>query len=208
MQPAPGVACTAVFPQHFLPNLLVFVAGQSAAWYFLRTGRWGVGIAATAALWIIADWVFVAKFVLGAAGADLQLPFASLQITGAATVLLLAWGLWRRRWSAAARHRTELFGKGIACYLSGDHASAQSLFRSLVQANPWDCAAWVALGNVMRRLGQPRRARRCYRRALALDTRRQYSDLVEHQMAQMRPPVAAPVVSPVAATVSAHAPTA
>ncbi|HEX5053460.1 MAG TPA: hypothetical protein VFZ65_16905 [Planctomycetota bacterium] len=170
-----------VFADHFLPNLLLFVAGQAAAWYYLRTGRFLIGASATAALWLLADWFVLAKFVFGTDPADLLLPLWSLQIVALGTVAALALARWRRRWSRTARQRPALFQAGVAQYLRADYEAASATLRRLVRADPWDAAAWIALGNVFSRQVQPRRARACYRRAAAVDTARAYGDLLEQQ---------------------------
>lgn len=169
-----------------LPNLLLFATGQAAAWYYLRTGRWWVGVAASAALWVLADWLFLAKYAFAATGTDLMVPLVALQAVAAGIVLVLAWALWRRRWSATARQRPQIFGDGVAAYLRGDHAAARQTLRRLVRTDPWDTAAWVALGNVELRDGNPARAKRCYRRAVGVDTKALYGDLIAHQLQSMQ----------------------
>ncbi|MEO6597177.1 MAG: tetratricopeptide repeat protein [Planctomycetota bacterium] len=183
-----------MFADLFLPNLLLFAAGQSAAWYYLRTGRFFVGASATAALWLLADWFVLAKFVFGASPADQQLPLWLLQVVAVGTVAALVFGLWRRKWSAVARQRPALFQAGIEQYLLSDYGAAKATLRRLVRTDPWDAAAWIALGNVFARLTRPARARTCYRRALAVDMKRAYADLVAQQtgLLQSRRATAAP----------------
>jgi tetratricopeptide (TPR) repeat protein len=171
-----------VFAEQLWPNLVLFAAGQAAAWYYLHTGRTRIGTAATVALWLLADWFLVAKYVFRATGPDLLLPLISLQLVAAATFVALLFAQWRRRRSRTARQRAQLFAAGIAAYLRGAHAEAEATFGRLVRNDPWDTAAWTALGNVMVRTAQPKRARRCYRRALGVDTRKQYAELVRHQL--------------------------
>lgn len=170
-----------MFAALFLPNLLAFVIGQSAAWYYLRTGRFWTGFTTTVLLWVLLDWWLVARYVLAVEAVELRLPAAALQALALATAAALAFGLWRRRWSKTARARTEHFGAGLRAFLRSDYGDAQATFTRLVRTDPWDAAAWIALGDVLARSGQPGKAQRCYRRAHAVDTRQGYADLIRQR---------------------------
>lgn len=170
-----------MFADQFLPNLSVFVLGQAAAWYYLRTGRFWIGAVSTAALWVLADLLLVARFIIGVSTQELALPLFLLQGVAVGTLAALLLALWRRRWSATARARPQLFAAAMTQYLRCDHVAAASTFRRLTRADPWDVAAWTALGNVLARSAQPQRARRCYRRAAQVDTRGRFADFLQHQ---------------------------
>jgi len=176
-----------VFADQFLPNLSVFVLGQAAAWYYLRTGRFWIGAVSTAALWVLADLLLVARFVIGVSSQDLALPLFLLQGVALGTLAALLLALWRRRWSATARARPQLFAAAMAQYLRCDHVAAAATFRRLTRADPWDVAAWTALGNVLARSSQPQRARRCYRRAAQVDTGRRFADFLQQQQRRLLP---------------------
>ncbi|MBX3463397.1 MAG: tetratricopeptide repeat protein [Planctomycetes bacterium] len=172
-----------MFAEQAWPNLLLFAAGQVAAWIYLRSGRIGIGLAATAALWVLADWFLLARFAFRVGVGASSWPLAGMQAVALATVatLLLAW--WRRTSSPAARARLPRFRAAQAAYLRGDLDGAGAAFRRLVRTDPWDAAAWIALANVLARQGRARPARRCLVHARRLDTRRQYGDLIRHQLA-------------------------
>lgn len=172
-----------MFADHLWPNLALFAAGQAAAWYYLHTGRTRVGAAATVALWVLLDWFLVAKYVYRLDGGELQLPLGLLQATALGTAFALAFALWRRRWSRAARERALRFAAAMASYLRGDLDAARATLRGLVRTDPWDAAAWVAFGDVLARAGDRKAARRCYRRALGVDTQKVYGEFVRHQQA-------------------------
>jgi cytochrome c-type biogenesis protein CcmH/NrfG len=165
------------------PNLALFAAGQAASWVYMHTGRRWIGITATVLLWVLGDWYLVAKHVYEVEGVPLMLPLLALQVVAVLTVAALLIGQWRRRWSGTARQRTALFTTAIAAYLQGNLAASSATLRRLVRNDPWDAAAWVAFGNVMLRAGKVRRARRCYRRALGVDTGEAFVDFVRHQLA-------------------------
>lgn len=167
-----------MFAAAFLPNLLCFVTGQAAAWYYLHTGRFWVGLASTVALWVLFDVWLVARFVFAVEATDLQWTALALQAVAWVTVGALAFGLWRRRWSATARARTSHFGQGMTQFLRNDYAAARATFVRLVRTDPWDVAAWIALGDVFDRTGESRRAQRCYRRAGSVDTQGAFTDLL------------------------------
>jgi tetratricopeptide (TPR) repeat protein len=170
-----------VFAELFLPNLLAFACGQGAAWYYLRTGRFWLGVIATVALWSLLDWWMVARYVFLADEVALRLPATLLQATALVVSAVLAFGLWRRRWSAVARARREHFEAGLTQYLRSDYAMARATFVRLVRTDPWDAAAWIALGDVCGRTGHAGRAQRCYRRAGAVDTQKEYADLLQQR---------------------------
>ncbi len=169
-----------MFAASLLLNLLAFLVGQGAALFYLRSGRTGLGLAGVVATWLLLDAWLVARFVYAASPEELRLLAASLQLVSALIVGALAFALWRRRWSAAAGQRTERFAVGMAQYLRGDYPAARATFTRLVRTDPWDTAAWIALGDVLGHSGQGKRARGCYRRARAVDTQRAFSDVLQH----------------------------
>ncbi|HEX6812980.1 MAG TPA: hypothetical protein VF384_15250 [Planctomycetota bacterium] len=170
----------------FLPNFAMFVVGQAAAWFYLRTGRFWIGALSTAALWVLADVVVVARFAFGASAEDLALPLSLLQAVALGTVAALLFAQWRRRWSDTARARPRLFAAAMEQYLRSDHVAAAATYRRLTRADPWDVAAWTGLGNALARSAQPKRARRCYLRAAGVDTRRRFADFLEQQKRLLR----------------------
>ena len=177
----PTVACAAPPVDAFLPNLLVFVLGQAVAWFHLRSGRWVVGALLSAILWVLADWVLVAKNAFAATGAQQLVPLVAMQAIAIGASLWLGFRQWLRRRSATARQRSQLFTEGLAAYLRGDLERASAIFRRLVRVDPWDAAAWIAAGNVERRHGRPKRAGRCWWRGLGVDRQRAFADHVAHQ---------------------------
>ncbi len=170
-----------------LPNLVLFLLGQGAACFHLRTGRRWVGLSVSGALWVLIDWYCVARLVFAATGAAVVVPLAAMQAIAVLAPAWLAIRLVRRRWSATARQRHVLFGAALAAYLRGDLAAARSTFRRIVRSDPWDCAAWVALGNVERSAGDMRRAARAYWRGRGVDIRSEFADLIAHQRSRSAP---------------------
>ena len=171
--------------ESFLPNLVLFACGQVAACIYLRTGRFGLGACSTASLWVLADWALVSKLVYGETGPRFLLPLFGMQAVAIATIAALAFGRWRARWSATSRQRATLFAAGLTSYLRNDLDAAETTFRRLVRADPWDAAAWVTLGNVLRGKGRPAAAHRCYRRARCVDRARVYTDFIALQQQRL-----------------------
>lgn len=159
-------------------DLLLFLAGQGAAAYCLRTGRPWLGFVGTAALWVALDAWLVTHFVLVEHIAIAQGSLWAMRGVAAALASWLAFALWRRRWSAAARQRGARFAQGTAQFLRDDLSAAEGTFRRLVGVDPWDAMAWIWLGDVRRAAGDDRRARRCYRRAASVDRARACADLL------------------------------
>lgn len=168
--------------ESFLPNLALFVAGQAAAWFYLRTGRLWLGGVAMATMWIAADWALVARYVFDDVGGQFRVALLVMQVAVILMLIAVAFAQWRRRWSKTARNRGRLFGQGMERYLRGAHDESRQIFVRLVRSDPWDAAAWLALGNVLHRLRQPAAARRCYRRCLRVDVNAEYGDLAKVQL--------------------------
>lgn len=172
----------------FLVNLLLFAAGQIAAWHYLRTGRLMVGFGATLLLWCLLDAWLVARYAYRLDGPPWSWLLVGFQATAVATLAMLVFGLWRRRWSPTARARGRWFGTGIEQYLRGDLTAAMGTFRRLLRSDPWDAAAWLALGNVLRSQGRLRQARACYRSAQRVDRMGAYKDHARLQLARAGDP--------------------
>jgi hypothetical protein len=169
-----------VFAASLLLNLFAFLVGQIAALSYLRSGRTWLGLTGIVASWLLLDGWLVARFIYAASPDELRLLAASLQLVSALLVGSLAWALWRRRWSTAAGKRTERFAVGMAQYLRSEYPAARATFTGLVRTDPWDTAAWIALGDVLAHSGQGKRARGCYRRARAVDVQRAFSDVLQY----------------------------
>lgn len=177
-----------MFPETLLPNLVVLLGGLSASWCYLRTGRFWIGAGTMGLLLALADWALVARAVYAIEGATFRVPLHGMQGVAVATAAALLWGRWRRRWSAAAQQRPARFAAALQGYLRGELEVAERAFRDLVRTDPWDAAAWAALGNVARARGRLRRARACWRRARAVDRHGEYADFLALQEARVAVP--------------------
>ncbi len=171
----------------FLPNLIAFACGQTAAWHYLRTGRSWVGSLLTLGVWSLLDGWLLARYVFAAEPATLRALAIGLQGFAAASVVWLAVALWRRRWSAAARARPERFRAALDALLRGDWSLARAGYRGLVRTDPWDAAAWVGLGDALARAGDGKGAKRCYQRAAGVDVGKQFADLLQLRLGVRRP---------------------
>ncbi|HLQ39001.1 MAG TPA: tetratricopeptide repeat protein [Planctomycetota bacterium] len=171
-----------MFPQSFVPNLLLFAAGQCAAWGWLRTGMVLRGVLAMVAVWVAADWALLAHFAYGQDGAQFLVPLGAMQVVGIVEpCAFFGRRLWRR--ITPRRHqRSELLRRGFQQYLSDDLAAAAVVFRRLRRTDPWDTAATVALANVLLAQGQRRRAMAAYRRARAIDRDGEHRDFIACQL--------------------------
>lgn len=168
-----------MFAAAFLPNLLAFLLGQAVAWRYLRTGRTWVGGLLTLGVWSLLDAWLLARYVFAADPAILRALAGGLQVLAVAAAARLAFVLWRRRWSAAAKSRPERFRAAMAAYLRGEWQQATSDYRGLVRVDPWDAGAWLGLGDALERSGDGKGAQRCYRRAASVDVGKQYADLLQ-----------------------------
>lgn len=170
----------------FLPNLIAFACGQTAAWHYLRTGRSWVGSLLTLGVWSLLDAWLLARYVFAAEPAVLRALAFGLQGLAFAAVAWLLFALWRRRWSAAARARPERYRLALDAFLRGEWAAAQAGYRALVRTDPWDAAAWMGLGDTLARAGDGKAATRCYRRAAGVDVGRHFADLLQLRLGVRR----------------------
>jgi hypothetical protein len=167
-----------VFPDLFLPNLLVFALGQAAAIVYMRSGLVRPGVVLLLALLLTADAALLARFAYGHRDAWFFLPLAAMQ---ALALLGAGWLLFagaRRRWSRTSRQKSTLFDQAFVAYLKNDLPAAARQLTVLRRADPWDPVVAIGLANVLRLQGKQRQAKGLYRRARSLDRRGEYSDLV------------------------------
>lgn len=179
-----------MFPDLFLPNLLVFAIGQVAALVHLRTGRVRLGIALMVLLWGSADWALLARFLHGHTDVWYRGALLLLQGVALGSGAALAFALWRRRWSATAKQSEALFAAAFTGYLRDELPAAARLLRRLCRNDPWDVGSLVLLGNVQRAQGDPKRALASYRRAHSLDRHGQYRAFLSEQMRLLAAPAA------------------
>lgn len=177
-------------------NVLVFAVGQAFAWLYLRGGRFWLGAGATLLLWASADWWLVGRYLLGASPGEQVVPLLILQVTAIATSAAYLWARLRRRQGRASRGQRHR--EAIQRMLAGEHGEAVTMFRQLVWSDGWDAAAWIGLGDALRRMGERPKARRCYARAGAVDLDRAFADLLSHRaqlLLRPAPPKKSAIVS-------------
>ena len=177
-----------MFPDLFWPSAALSALGVATAVFCLRSGMVVRGLLLLTVLAVAADVALVARYVYSDRGAWFSLSLWTLQLAAAASAAWLLAALVRRRWSADARRREELFAAGFQHYLRDELAAARGLFRRLLRANPWDVAAMVALANVTWREGRAGRARILLRRARRLDRTHSYAAFIGEQLRRMEGP--------------------
>lgn len=173
-----------MFLDALLPNLVVFAAGQAAAFGWLRTGFMARGVLVMVLIWCLADWALLARFVFDDAPGTSALALALMQLV---CIAESAWFLVvraRRRFGATRPRREELFAGALAHYLQGETGPCGKILRRLVRFDPWDLSSRVLLALAEAAAGRHARARRMLRRAKALDVERRLSDLIEEKLEQ------------------------
>jgi hypothetical protein len=175
-----------VFPDQFLPSALLAAAGVATALYLLRSGMVRRGLLLLATVAVAADVAVVARFVFGERATWFLGGLWTLQLASLGAAVWLVLALLRRRWSADARRRRELFAAAFQHYLRDEFGPARSLLRRILRADPWDVAASIALADVRWRQGQPVRALRLLRRARRLDRPMAYADFAAEQVRRIR----------------------
>ncbi|MEC8251779.1 MAG: hypothetical protein VX044_01100 [Planctomycetota bacterium] len=162
-------------------HLLVFAVGQLFAWRYAQTGRFWLGAGVTIVLWAAADWWLVSRYLLAVEASRQAPPLLLLQVAAVTTSCAYLWALMRR-WRGA-RGRGDGHRSAVAALLRGDREDAVKGYRKLVWSDCWDAIAWLGLGDALRRGGATGKARRCYRRAGAVDVAQRHQDLVAHRLA-------------------------
>lgn len=171
-----------MLPDCFLCNAAICAAGFATAIWWLRTGMLVRGVALLVAMAVTVDVALVARFVFADRGGWFQGGLMSMQVAALGSVAALGVALARRRWSADARRRAELFAAGLQHYLRDELKAARNLFLRLRRADPWDVAATVALANVHWREGRAARARTLLQIAARLDRRGEFRDFIGEQL--------------------------
>ena len=162
-------------------HLLVFAMGQLFAWRYAQTGRFWLGAGVTIVLWAAADWWLVSRYLLAVEASRQVPPLLLLQVVAVTTSCAYLWALVRR-WRGA-RGRSDGHRSAVTALLRGDREGALKSYRKLVWSDSWDAIAWLGLGDALRRGGATGKARRCYRRAGAVDVAQRHQDLVAHRLA-------------------------
>lgn len=171
-----------MFPDAFLPNLVIFLVAQVAAWGYLRTGLIRRGVFLMVSTWILADAALLARFAYEEVGASYRIPLSLMQLHALLEAFLLASGQLRRRFTKTARQRPGLFQRAFVHYLRDELDEAAAIFTRLRRNDPWDLQSTLALANVMACGRRKRRAIALYRQARGLDRHQQYRDFIGHQL--------------------------
>lgn len=174
-----------MFLDVLLPNLLIFAAGLTAAFGWLRTGFVRRGVLVMVAIWTLADWALITRFVFGEPAGSFPWALLLLQL------VCIGEGAWflmsrlRRRYGKLRPQRRALFGEALQHYLRDELGPAEALSRRLLRHDPWDVASTILLANVRAKQGLPGPSRRLLARARALDQRGEYRDLVHEQLRRL-----------------------
>lgn len=171
-----------MFPDSFLPNLLIFVMAQVAAWGYLRTGLIRRGAILMVSTWVLADAALLARFAYEEDGPPFRIPLYLMQTHALLETFLFAFGQLRRRFTRTARRRRELFRSAFVHYLRDELDEATGILIRLRRNDPWDLQSTLALANVMASRRRHRRAIGLYRQARGLDRHQQYRDFIGHQL--------------------------
>ncbi len=175
-----------MFQGEFLPNLIVFLIGQAAAWGYLRTGLVPRGLVSLIGGWVLADAALVARFAYDQEGAVFVASLAGMQMLAVFEAFRFVVGRTRRRMPAAVVARRQASREAFVRYLRNDLEGAIAGYRSLVRRDPWDLTSRFALGRAWIRSGDVTRGRRALRAARRLDRDGRYADLL-HATAELRP---------------------
>lgn len=171
-----------MFEDGFWPNLAIFVAGQIAAWGYLRTGLIRRGVCLMVGAWILADIALLARFAYEGQQTVYRLALTAMQAYSLCEFVLFAWGRWRRRRPAVRRQREELFRAAFLHYLRDEREAASRLYRAILRRDHWDVDAALGLATVLARSGQLRRARSLFRLARGLDRQGRYASAISWEL--------------------------
>ncbi len=166
-------------------NGVAFVLGQIAAWGYLRTGRVARGAALMVGGWVLADVALLARFAYDHQGGVYLCALLGMQVYSLVEFTLFVVRRWLRRRPAARDRRASLYRQAVTHYVRNELDQAEQLQRQLMRADPWDVDVAVALGCLLVRRGEPRRARRTLRAASALDRDARYVDVIREELARV-----------------------
>lgn len=174
-----------MFEDAFLPNLLVFLLGQAAAWGYVRTGLVVRGALVMVVGWAAADIALVARFMFSETGAVYRGALILMQAWSLVEFVLFATGRILRRSKARQAEREVLLREAGIHWLKDELALARPIYARLVRRDPWDADAALGLATVLGDLGSQRPARRWLRRVRALDTKKHLADVVEIELERL-----------------------
>ncbi len=177
-----------MFPDAFLPNLIVFLAGQVAACGYLRTGLVNRGVHLLVLTWISADVALVARFGYAHTGTVYVLALVVMQIVSIVGIAMFAAGRIRRRRPKLKEQREGMFREAFVAYLKNDLEPAEKLYQKLVRLDPWDASTRLGLATVLSRSGQAAKSRKWLRSVRGLDSDQRFRDAVERELESARPP--------------------
>lgn len=178
-----------MFADAFLPNLLVFVLGQIAAWGYVRTGLVVRGALAMVVCWAAADFALVARFAYSETGTPYRAALLVMQVWSLVEFVFFVTGRWMRRSPARRAERARLLREAGIHWLRDEADAARPIYTRLVRRDPWDAAAALGLATLHVENGDSRKARTWLHRVRAVDTEKAFADVVEHELARLAEPV-------------------
>jgi tetratricopeptide (TPR) repeat protein len=171
-----------VFAHAFLPNLLIFLLGQAAAYGYLRTGRTARGVSLMVGAFVLADIALLARFGFANAEDVFLAALIGMQAWSLAEFAVFTFGRIRRRLPGVQRRREIEFREAFLAYLRDEYDVAMRLFRRLLRRDPWDTESMLGLATVLDRRGKRRQARSHYRRARSLDREGLWQDVIREEL--------------------------
>ncbi|MEE9126677.1 MAG: hypothetical protein V3U11_06015 [Planctomycetota bacterium] len=171
-----------MFEDSFLINLVIFVAGQAAAYGYLRTGRRNRGVMLMILAWVLIDFAMVRAFAFGKRDTIFLVALTLMQVYSLVEVFLFTMGRVRRRTSKVRQQRQERFESAFLHHIRNDLDAAIADYRVLVRLDPWDLESTLGLATALARKGKGRQARRYFRSARSLDLRHEYGDVIGDEL--------------------------
>lgn len=193
----------AMFADHLLPNLLIFLVGQAAVIGLLRTGLVAHGVALVLGTWLFADAALVARLVFAIDGAGYVALLVAMQVLSLGGAAWLLHGRWRRTRPGVIADRERSFRDALRHYLRDELDASARILAGLCRRDPWDLPARLLRARVDAAAGRGERARAGLRRARGLDGAERYADLIHGELEALGRVAAGPVVAGAAATTAA-----
>ena len=178
-----------MFADAFLPNLLVFVLGQIAAWGYVRTGLVVRGAIAMVICWTAADFALVARFAFSETGTSYRAALLMMQVWSLVEFVLFVTGRVLRRSPARRAERSRLLREAGIHWLRDEADQARPIYARLVRRDPWDVEAALGLATIFADAGATRPARAWLGRVRSLDTTKALADVVELELERLADPV-------------------
>ena len=159
-----------MFVDDFWIQAAFFLALLAVALGNMRSGRFGLGFLQFVLVWVFADFALLARFVFDEPGISHGTWLMAMQVVMLLSVPGFLFAVWRRGRAGFRQEQAKSYATALAAFMAGRDEEAGEAFRNCYHLDPWDAEALSMLALCQARQGRQHKARRSYKKALALST--------------------------------------